>query len=332
MRRHTLLRLSFFVSLLALFNGCFNYVKVDPFPASPDNRKLGRVVLDGADEKKGCFSGGGSDQSILLIPIEGVIKDDGIPAQKSVSPAWMKHFLDMAAKDRSVKAILLKISSPGGSVSGSDLIYRMIREYARIKQLPVYAHIEGLGASGAYYIAMSSKTLNTSPTATVGSIGVILRSFNVKALMDKLGVEYTGIKSGDNKDMLSPFTERNVEQEKMLKEQIMSAYENFLSIILKGRLGAISEKKLRSIADGRIFNAEQAKKLGLVDSVAYMDEFIQFIRRKENLPDSPVISYLPVGKTGYNLYDTSSAGPASLPEALMQLTGLSRSGLFYLMQ
>lgn len=314
---------SYLVLLLPLIfvAQCFNFGDVALLPPSESVLKLNRFKLYASESKTGLTG------KILLIPIQGEILGE-IDSGNVVYPGRIQRLLEAVDAEKDVSAILVKINSPGGSASASDAIYRMISRFANQMAIPVYVHIDGIGASGGYYVAMAGSKINAAPVSIVGSIGVIIRTFGVQGLMEKVGVEYRSIKSGKNKDILSPFQELNEDQKKSLQTQIDQTYEEFIKIVLKSRKTKITETKLRQVADGNIYNAEQSKEMGLIDSILPVEDFIEQIRKDLNFNSIEVFSYLPEGRKDYNIYNTSFSSSGQMMEA--KLSRLTRSGIFYL--
>jgi protease-4 len=219
---------------------------------------------------------GKDKDKILVIPIEGVISDENSSSSffgSSVeSPvARIKETLKFAERDPDIKGVLLKINSPGGTVTASDIIYQEILRFKARKNIPVFSAFMDTAASGAYYIAMSSDAIGAHPTTVTGSVGVIMQGFNFKEGMDKLGVKDQSITSGPNKAIGSPFSEQTPEQRKILQSIIDNLFERFFQIVKKGRPN-VSEAKLKELCDGRIFTADQAKKDGMIDFIGYFDD------------------------------------------------------------
>ncbi|MEQ9365864.1 MAG: S49 family peptidase [Leptospirales bacterium] len=208
----------------------------------------------------------------------------------------------------------------------------MLAAYTREKKIPIYAHIADIGASGGYYVAMAAREVNMRPMGIVGSIGVIIRGFGVAGLMEKLGIEYRSIASGEMKDSLSPFKEMTDEERAYFMQQIDRSYDNFLDIILKSRSEQLTRESLRPLADGRVFDAETALKNKLIDSTAYLDEYLERIAGANNWRDVRVVAYLPEGSAGSNpnLYSIGGGAPLSPTQKLMLLAQLSGHRLFYL--
>jgi protease-4 len=222
-------------------------------------------VISGKDKEK-----------ILVIPIEGVISDESsdssfFGSSKESPVARIKETLKFAERDPEIKGILLKINSPGGTVTASDIIYQEIIRFKARRNIPVYSAFMDTAASGAYYIAMSSDGIGAHPTTVTGSVGVIMQGFNVKEGLDKLGVKEQSITSGANKSIGSPFSEQTPEQRKILQSIVDNLFDRFFQIVKKGRPN-VSESKLRELCDGRIFTADQAKKDGMIDFIGYFDD------------------------------------------------------------
>ena len=182
-----------------------------------------------------------------------------------------------------------------------DQITRMLLEYKRRTKKPIYAHVDGLGASGAYYIASAADEINVAPTSMTGSIGVIMQSVNVRGLMDKVGVEFRTFKTGKHKDMLSPFRDVTEEETAFVEAQLGTMHERFVQQVLAGRGSKIKEDVLRGAADGSVYTAEQATERGLVDSTSYAEDYLDKLAAK-NQGKTLFISYLPPGRE-YNLFN-----------------------------
>ncbi|WCL48671.1 signal peptide peptidase SppA [Leptospira sp. GIMC2001] len=229
-----------------------------------------------AQMEEKIISGEGKDK-IAMITIDGVISDDtkenffGFESESPVS--IIAENLKMIEKDKMVKGVILKINSPGGTVTASDIIYSEIERFKKKTNLPIMTVFMDVGASGAYYIAMSSDIIAVHPTTVTGSIGVIMSGFNFKEGLDKIGVKEQSITSGKNKALASPFQEINPEHKAILQGIVNNLYDRFYSIVKKGRPN-LKDDQLRPLCDGRVFTGEQALKLGLVDQVGYFDEFL----------------------------------------------------------
>lgn len=209
---------------------------------------------------------------IEVIKLTGMIIDDEetglFERSKGSSAAVLKH-LRKALKNDKVKAILLRVNSPGGTVPTSQEIHEAVVALQK-KGKPVVVSMGDVAASGGYYVSCGADKIFANPGTLTGSIGVIINLMNFKGLADKLGVEPEVIKSGTFKDIASPYRKLTKEDEEILHNLIMDSYEQFTSAISEGRKLPIEQVK--GIADGRIYSGRQAQKLGLVDELgSYTD-------------------------------------------------------------
>lgn len=263
---------------LLLLAGCIT-VKVDIFE---EQKPLKEKVV----------SGGGRDK-ILLVDISGVIMETrhrGLFSLGAVTtPGYVKEILDKAAKDKHIKALVLRINSPGGTVSASDIIHHELLNFKKETGVPVVVCLMGLATSGGYYLAQAGDTIVANPTGITGSIGVLAMKLNIKGLMDKVGVDSELVKSGKWKDFWSPFRPSTPEEKQMMQDVINSLFQGFVKVVAQGR--KMDTREVRQVADGRIFTAPQAKDLGLVDSLGYLDDAIQIARKQADLVEAKVVRY-----------------------------------------
>jgi protease IV len=243
--------------------------------------------------KEKTISGYGRDK-ILLMDVSGVILEGphrilGL-TRGVTSPSRIKEELEKASEDDRVKAVVLKINSPGGTVSAADVIFHEIKEFKAKKNVPVVVCLQGLAASGGYYVAQAGDTIIAYPTCITGSIGVIAMKFNLRGLMDKVGVDDDIVKSGIWKDFWSPFRPASPREKEMMQQIIDDFYRKFVDVVAQGR--KMSLKETQKVADGRIFSASQARDLGLVDQLGYLDDALELARAKADLETgSRVIIY-----------------------------------------
>jgi protease-4 len=210
----------------------------------------------------------------VRIPIEGIImrESEGGPFEPPFDKIeYLRQQIRAARNDDAVMAIILEIDSPGGGITASDELYQALMEFKKSEpERKIIAHMRDLGASGAYYVAMSADWIIAEPTSVVGSIGVIMQALNWKTLSEKIGLSATTIKSGRNKDLLNPFEEVPPEQVALLQELIDDMYQRFFHIVQSAR--GIAPAKLKPLADGRIFTASAALQHGLIDQIGYWDD------------------------------------------------------------
>ncbi len=226
---------------------------------------IGSVALIAGLDNGGTLAGG---DSIAVIHIDGVIAGTGSASGGVITPENVLDQLDMAANDDGVKAILLRIDSPGGTVAASQEIAMAVERIDK----PVIASIGDMGASGAYMVASQCDHIVAAPGSAVGSIGVIMEIPNVKGLLDKLGVEFTVITQGELKDTGSPYRSISPTETLLLKDQMEIAYDQFIADVAKGR--DLDEKKVRELATGWAWLGSEAKDLGLVDSLGNYDDAV----------------------------------------------------------
>jgi protease-4 len=188
-----------------------------------------------------------------------------------------------AAGNPDVAALVLRLNSPGGSVVGSDEIYHALRE----TQKPVVAFLQEVAASGAYYISMAAGHVVANPNSLTGSIGVIGQFPNAEALMEKIGVQVTTIKSGASKDLGNPFRAMNDAEQAIFQDIVDETYGRFVDIVARGR--NLPEEQVRQLADGRIYTGQKALKLGLVDALGYQPDAIAAAVRLGNIDGEPRI-------------------------------------------
>jgi protease-4 len=214
--------------------------------------------------------------------------------------------LDKAAADKSVKAIVLRLDSPGGTVAASDIMYHHLRQFRQQTGKPVIACVLGIGCSGAYYIACGCDGIVAQPSSVVGNIGTVFQTFSVAGTMEKIGVKAVTIKSGELKDMASPLHDLNDEERKVLEGIIEHHSEQFFEVVRKGRK-KIDQQKMTELSDGRVFTAEQALQQGLIDKVGYLDDGIKWAKEIAGVKKTRVVIYNRPSSYMPNAYGLASA-------------------------
>jgi protease-4 len=238
----------------------------------------------------------------------------------------LKEQLDLAAKDDRIKGLLLRINSPGGTVTASDILYHEILTYKRQKKVPVVASIVDVGASGGYYVAAAADAIMAHPSSVTGSLGVIMLTVNARGLLEKVGVEANAVTSGPRKDMGSPFRAMSVEERDIFQGVIDQLYQRFLTVIHEGRPN-LSPEQIRKLADGRIYTGEQAKEAGLVDGIGYLDDAVELAKNRAKVSNIRVVTYRRPGEYRNNIYSRLSGEPTlgpTLPS--LDLFSLVRGG------
>ena len=205
---------------------------------------------------------------VALIEIYGLIRDQPTTTPLSVTNTSNSNAVIKAirqARQDGIKAILLQINSPGGTPAASQAIYQELMRTRQETEIKIVASLGDVAASGGYYIASAAHHIVANPSTLTGSIGVIVRTQNISPLLDKIGIQTDDIKSGQYKDLLSPFNEISEGERSLLEGIVTQTYQQFLAAIVASR--NISLEKLKPLADGRIFTGEQAQQVNLVDSL-----------------------------------------------------------------
>jgi protease-4 len=271
---------------------------------------------------------GKGDGKVLLLDLSGVISSqdkEGIIPQPNML-ATFKEELTRAAKDDKIKAVVVRINSPGGTVTASDILYHELREFKTKKKVPVIASMMDVAASGGYYLAMAADSILVHPSTVTGSIGVIMLTVNARGLLEKVGVEASAITSGPRKDMGSPFRVMTAEERGIFQSVIDSFYQRFLAVVQEGRPN-LSAEQIKKLADGRIYSGDQAKAAGLIDEIGYLDDAIQLAKKKAGLTEARVVTYGRGGEYKNNVYSRlfgTSSGIAGL--ANLDLVSMVRGG------
>ncbi len=278
-------------------------------------------VMPPVNELKEKVIEGKGDHKILLLNVSGFIsereKSDKLKLQRRPSlVSEIRETLQKAEQDEKIAGLIIKINSPGGTVAASDIIYHELMNFRKRKQVPVYACITGLGTSGAYYIAAASDKIISHPAAITGSIGVIALKFNIEGLMTKLGIEDETIKSGDKKDILSPFRPLTYEERKIMQDVIDNFHSRFVNVIYERRKETLVLEDLKALADGRIYTADSAHKLHLIDQIGYMDDVIAEMKQTLGIEDAKIIRYSRGGEYAGTIYSSSPAHNSSLLDML----------------
>lgn len=271
---------------------------------------------------------------VLMIDIDGTISsalETGLLAREKSVVARVSERLERAAADPWVKAIILRLDTPGGEVTASDIVYNEILRFKERTGRPVVGLMMSVAASGGYYIATACDLIVAHPSTLTGSIGVISIFPSVESLMSKVGVKVNVIKSGPAKDSGSPFRDMTEDEKKMFQGIIDEYYEGFLAVVAKGRKGKIATDSLRTIADGRVYTAPQALKLGLIDGVGYFDDAFGKARDLASIESAKLVSYTYFPKTKTNIYAGRLGDFTPLEAKVVEsMLGALKAGFYYL--
>ncbi len=236
---------------------------------------------------------GTSSDKIAVLTLDGVIQDVGgatsIFSTASYNHQYFMSQLDDILMDDDVKGVVLRVNSPGGGVVESADIYDALKEIQIEKEIPLYVSMQGMAASGGYYVSASADKIFVNQETITGSIGVIMESVNYAELADKLGIDFNTIKSGEYKDIMSGTRPMKDDERAMLQEMINDSYERFVDIIEEGR--GLSEEAVKSVADGRIMNGRQAIEVGLADDFGKTNDVIEAMKADFKLEDATTFEY-----------------------------------------
>ena len=199
-------------------------------------------------------------------PVVAVVEVHGVIGTRIKESVYARVF-DAVARSHRFRALLLDISSPGGSATGSDLLYHSLEKLAQ--QKPVVAYVRGIGASGGYYLCCAASKVVALPTTLVGSIGVIYLRPVLEQLLDKAGVQFSVFKGGRLKDMTGFWRSPTDEESEKFQGLVGEMYDNFVSVVARGR--SMTEDRVREIATGEVFTARRGRELGLVDELGDFD-------------------------------------------------------------
>lgn len=304
---------------------------------------LASLMLVGCAPKFKLFSGpgdplkettiqGDGDAKILLISLNGVISDSpksGVLSSKASTVQEVVSRLRKAEKDDDIKAVILKINSPGGTVTASDVLYHELTSFRKKTKKIVVAQLMDVAASGGYYVALGADHIIAHPTTVTGSVGVIFMRPKLDGLMGKVGVGMEVSKSGRNKDMGSPFKPSTAEDRKLFDDMVADMAARFHSLVQTRR--NLSPEALSTVKTARVFTADTAKELRLVDSLGYMDDGINMAKKLADIPDATIIAYRRSTYSNDTVYNSmDSARPGSLLPAAATALMPPAAGFYYL--
>ena len=279
--------------------------------------------------------GAESSDKIALIQITGMIADADRPGllTKGENPvSRLVESLHKAAKDSKIKAIVLRINSPGGTVTASDVVYREIQHFKRTTKKPVVVLMSDLATSGGYYIACAGDEIIAHPTTITGSIGVIIQTFNFSEGMRRIGIKADAITSGPNKAAGSPFEPMPAEHRALLQGLVDEFYANFVAIVTESRPN-LSPADLKWITDGRVVTGRRAAEVGLIDSTGDLRDAFEAAKRRAGLTAAKLVKYhRPLEYVG-SAYARSPAANPQINMLQLNLNAgplLEQSGFYYL--
>ena len=227
----------------------------------------------------GGGTGLGGGGRIAVLEVHGAIDDD-------------RDFLEELRKHRenaAIRGFVISINSPGGVVAPSQSIYGALRELRETDERPVVAAINGLGASGGYYVALAADSIFALPGSLTGSIGVIMELPDASGLMEKVGVRMQTVQSAEHKDAGSPFRPLSEADRALLQSLVQDVYEQFVTVVAQER--SLPDSAVRTLADGRILSGRQALEAGLVDRLGSIEDAIDAAGRMADLDGDPRVTW-----------------------------------------
>lgn len=265
---------------------------------------------------------GSGSEHIVVIEVSGII---GAPDDTSLLAATLSHSqllsqIRQAANDPKIKAVVLRIESPGGGVVASSEIHAMLKKVVEAEK-PLVVSMGNMAASGGYYIATPADKIYANPDTLTGSLGVIISALNYDEAFDKLGLEQVVYKSGKYKDILSPARDATEQEDEILQAFVNEAYQGFVDVIVEGR--ELPREQVLNLADGRIYSGRQALNLNLVDELGNLDQAIEGAKDMAGLETALIVRYRAAPSlrdlfAGYVVQLQRPADPLGVREILRQ--------------
>ncbi len=222
---------------------------------------------------------------VAVVEVEGII---GADAQRGLDTDGVIRVLGEYRDDPAVRAVVLRINSPGGVVAPTQEIFTAVRRLREAKK-PVVASLGSVAASGGYYVAVAADRIYASPGTLTGSIGVVMQLANLEGLLKKVGVEYVVVKAGAYKDVGNMARAMTPEERRILQSLLDDVYDQFISAVADGR--GLDPQAVRSFAEGRIYSGRQAQSLKMVDDLGGLEDAIEAAAKMAGLPAKPKVIY-----------------------------------------
>lgn len=258
---------------------------------------------DGDGTAKSIISPGDAGQKVAIVPLRGIIESN--------AARLFDHFLDLVEKDKSVKALVVEIDTPGGTVTASDEIYERLRRFKTSRNIPIVVTMGSMATSGGYYTACGADYIFAQPTTITGNVGVLAPRFNFAKLMEKYGVEETTIVATGStyKNAGSSFAKETPDERAYWQGLIDSAYTRFKDVVLQGR-GTKLKANMADIANGKAYTADEALAMGLIDQKGYSEDAYKYAAITAGLSNPRIVRYeRQVGLMDLLLSSKSNARP-----------------------
>lgn len=285
------------ISMSLLLAACTPEVRID---LGPGQKITQSTVIAGSTRDR-----------VALLEVRGLINDANKETLLGPGPNPVDRFtaqLTMAAQDPAVKAIIVRINSPGGTVGASDTMYRELRRFADTTKKPVVASMSEVAASGGYYLALGADRVLAQSTTITGSIGVIFPTMNFSEGLNRIGIRAKNITSGPNKDIAYPFEPIRESQYDVLRAMVGEFYGNFKGLVA-ARRPSINPESLIEATDGRVVTGKRALELGLVDEIGGLREAFEAAKKLAGSPGAGLVKYVEEGKLVQSPYAASPVQP-----------------------
>lgn len=289
---------------------------------------------------------GWSPGKVAIIGVEGMLANvrSGGFLQATENPlSLFTQEMEKAEGDPAVKAVVLRVNSPGGTVTTSDAMYQIVRRFKAKTHKPVVASMQEVAASGAYYVSCGADKIMAQPTTVVGSIGVIFETMEFSGALNKLGIRAGAIKSGSLKDMGSPFKALEPDERSVMQGMVEEYFGRFVGVVRTNRhiseqpveLTKYAEPGYAGVFSGRVFSGERARELGLVDSTGLLEDAVAMAKQLGHVPNASVVMYKRPYAYGGSIYATTNAPAPQANVMRLELPGekgLLPTGFYYLWQ
>ncbi len=272
-------------------------------------------------------------QSVALIDLVGTIGPVAFGLGETIDLDDTALMLRTAAQDPNIRAVVLRINSPGGGVAASETLYNLVQRFKQASGKPVVVSMGTIAASGGYYVAMAGDSIFAQPSTVTGSVGVIIQGLNAAEGLARIGITSQTVTSGPNKDLGSPFAPVNPQHQAIFQAMVDDFYDQFRSIVLERRPSLADPD---TVLDGRVFTGRQARQVGLVDHLGGIPEAFEAAKVLAGLERAKLVKLYRTSSAPATPYASVSTNPATLPTAattLWPLPAIQRQpspGVYYL--
>lgn len=257
------------------------------------------------------------DSKVAVIDVDGVLvnrSQSGLGSMGENPVALFREKLDAIESDPAVQSVVLRINSPGGGVTASDIMLRDLQEFKRRRGIPVVACLMDVATGGAYYVATGADAILTHPTSVTGGLGVILNVYNMELTLSQFNIEAIHVKAGDSIDIASPERLMEAEEREALQAMADSFHRRLQNQVRAARPQLLAGEPATSttLFDGRVFTGQQAAEFGLADQTGYLDDAVALARNLAGMPDStPVVMLRRDNDRAHTLHDVTPTGGMS---------------------